>query len=431
MAKNQQDILNKLKIDELNPMQIAAGHAIHSSSNVVLLSPTGSGKTLAFLLPLIHSIDTKCDEIQALILVPTRELALQIEQVAREMGTGLKINAVYGGQSGSRDRMALKHRPAILIGTPGRVADRLRRDDFSLKSLSTIVLDEFDKSLEIGFEKEMKEIIGTLPAIKKRVLTSATQKLAVPKFVGLENLTTVDFTGTANSELIVQKVIGNNKLNALIDLLHHIGDAQGIIFCNFKDTINEVSNQLTAHQISHGVFQGGMEQVDREEALIKLRNGTHNIIIATDLAARGIDVNDLKFIIHYELPPRETEYTHRNGRTARMNADGTAYLLFGDRQRIPDYIPSMEALNLTKQDFKGYTEWRTLLVSTGRQDKVSKGDIAGTFFKIGQLNKDELGIIEIKQTCAFVAVHHAKAKKVAASLNNAKIKKKKVRVRLI
>jgi len=181
--KIQQHILQKLGIERLNPMQEEAKLAISSSDNVVLLSPTGTGKTLAFLLPIIAALDPECDEIQTLVLVPSRELAIQIEQVARDMGTGYKINAVYGGRSGSQDKLDLRHRPAILIGTPGRVADRLRRDSFSIDHIKTIVLDEFDKSLEIGFEVEMTEIIEALPNIQKRVLTSATQEVAIPESV--------------------------------------------------------------------------------------------------------------------------------------------------------------------------------------------------------------------------------------------------------
>mgnify|MGYP003404192841 FL=1 len=174
MSENKKDtiesILNKFEITALNPMQERASKAIQSKSDVVLLSPTGTGKTLAFLLPLIERLDRECEEIQLLILVPSRELAQQIEQVARNMGSGFKVNAVYGGRSGSEDKIDLRHRPAILIGTPGRVADRIRRDKFPLEYINTLILDEFDKSLEIGFEKEMTEIIDALPNVKQRIL---------------------------------------------------------------------------------------------------------------------------------------------------------------------------------------------------------------------------------------------------------------------
>jgi len=187
--KNQKRILEKLKIAELNPMQEEAHFAIHSKSEVILLSPTGSGKTIAFLLPIIAELDRDSDEVQALILVPSRELAIQIEQVSREMGSGFKINAVYGGRPFSKDKLELQHRPAILIGTPGRVADHLRRDTITANDIQVLVLDEFDKSLEIGFEDEMSEITRALPFVKKKILTSATQEIDIPNFVGLTNPT--------------------------------------------------------------------------------------------------------------------------------------------------------------------------------------------------------------------------------------------------
>ncbi|MDH7446641.1 DEAD/DEAH box helicase [Aquimarina sp. 2201CG14-23] len=431
--KNQQHILQKLGIEKLNSMQEEAKLAISSSDNVVLLSPTGTGKTVAFLLPIISGLDPDCSEIQTLILVPSRELAIQIEQVARDMGTGYKVNAVYGGRSGTQDKLDLKHRPAILIGTPGRVADRLRRDSFSTNHIKTIVLDEFDKSLEIGFEVEMTEIITALPTIQKRILTSATQEVAIPDFVGLTNPVQIDYLDEASSQLQLKTIISDtkDKLPTLVKALNHIGNQPGIIFCNYKDTIQRVSDFLQEHKIGHGCFYGGMEQKDRERALIKFRNGTHQIIIATDLAARGIDIPEIKYIIHYHLPLKSQEFTHRNGRTARMNADGTAYILQWKNEELPDFINKLEIQPLIDAPIPKPTGWKTLFISGGRRDKISKGDIAGLFFKQGKLNKDELGIIEIKPDCAFVAVKASKAKKVIEQVTNTRLKKKKVRVSMI
>jgi superfamily II DNA/RNA helicase len=286
--KDQKDILNKLKIEKLNPMQEEAILAINSSNDIVLLSPTGTGKTLAFLLPIIEQLDRKCSEVQVLILVPSRELAIQIEQVVREMGTGYKANAVYGGRAGSQDRIDLKHRPAILIGTPGRVADHLRREAFSVDHIKTLVLDEFDKSLEVGFENEMIEIVDALPNIQKRVLTSATQKLRIPKFVGITDPIQIDYLHEAISQLTVKTIVSpeKDKLETLVSAISHLGNQPGIVFCNFKETIQRVSDFLTDNNISHGCFYGGMEQVDRERALIKFRNGTHQLLVATYLSAR-------------------------------------------------------------------------------------------------------------------------------------------------
>ncbi len=428
--KNQEDILKKLKISKLNPMQEETLTAFESSSDIILLSPTGTGKTLAFLLPIIENLDAESNEIQVLILVPSRELALQIEQVIREMGSGYKTNAVYGGRAGYQDKLDLKHNPSILIGTPGRVADLLKRDRFSTQFIRTLVLDEFDKSLEIGFENEMIDIVTALPNIEKRVLTSATKASEIPAFVGLDHPVYIDYSDHTIAQLKVKTVVSptKDKLGTLVNTLNHLGNQPGIVFCNFKETIQEVSNHLTAKQIHHGCFFGGMEQIDRERTLIKFRNGTHRLIVATDLAARGLDIPELKFIIHFQLPPRIQEFTHRNGRTARMNADGTAYILKWVHEELPEFIGETEIETIKQAPTPNTPIWKTLYITGGRRDKISKSDIAGLFLKQGGLSNDELGLIEIKQDCSYVAVPASKMDALINTLNNSKLKTKKVRV---
>ncbi|MBG6129600.1 superfamily II DNA/RNA helicase [Aquimarina sp. EL_43] len=430
IIKKQQHILDKLNIKCLNSMQEDALVAIEETENTIILSPTGTGKTLAFLLPIIANLDPECKEIQALVLVPSRELAIQIEQVVREMGSGYKVNAVYGGRSISKDKIELKHTPAILIGTPGRIADHFSRERFSKESIKTLVLDEFDKSLEVGFEYEMRGIINELQGINKRILTSATQEIDIPDFVRLENPTIIDYLGDGVSNLTIKTVVSpsKNKLNTLVALLNQLGNQPGIIFCNLKDTISEVSNFLNKNNISHGCFYGGMEQKDRERSLIKFRNGTHQIIIATDLAARGIDIPEIKYIVHYQLPLKVEEFTHRNGRTARVNAKGTAYVLKWEKESLPDFIENAEIETITKESIRKPQYWQTLFISGGRKDKISKADIAGLFFKQGKINKDQLGVIELKQDCTFVAVPVSIADELVATLNNSRLKKKKIRV---
>ena len=431
--KNQQRILTKLGIEQLNPMQEEAQLAIHSCPEIIVLSPTGTGKTLAFLLPIIEELDTDCKGVQVLILAPSRELAIQLEQVTREMGTGYKINAAYGGTSFSKDKIALQHPPAILIGTPGRIADHLRRNTFSTQDLKTLVLDEFDKSLEIGFEKEMREIVDALPNVQKKILTSATHGVDIPDFVGLQNAQCIDYLEEGITTLQLKRIISpsKDKLEILVSALCHIGNQPGIIFCNFKDSIQRVSTYLTEHDISHGCFYGGLEQQERERALIKFRNGTHQIIIATDLAARGLDIPEIKFILHYHLPNRSQEFTHRNGRTARMHKEGTAYILQWDKEPLPDFVEATEIEELQVAKVPTPSNWATLFISGGRKDKISKGDIAGLFFRQGNLNKDELGLIELKQDCAFVAVPVSKAATLVQLFDNERLKKRKIRVKII
>ena len=432
-VKTRKELLNKLKIERLNPMQEEALLAISSTSNTVLLSPTGTGKTVAFLLPTIEALDKNCENTQMVILVPSRELAIQIEQVIREMGSGFKANAVYGGRPFSKDKMELSHAPAILIGTPGRIADHLRRETITVEDIKTLVLDEFDKSLEVGFEDEMKEIIDHLQYIEKRILTSATRLDEIPSFVGVQRELVIDYLDTKVSNLTIKKVMSpdKNKLETLAKLLHHIGNEPGIIFCNFKDTISFVSDFLQQKNIGHGCFYGGMEQIDRERALIKFRNGTHQIIIATDLAARGLDIPELSYIIHFQLPLKEEEFTHRNGRTARMNAEGTSYVLQWEKEHLPEFIKTRQIVKLKDASEDLQSQWATLFISGGRKDKISKGDIAGLLFKQGGLGKTDVGIIELKQDCAFVAVPKSKAASVVQKTTDTRLKKKKVRITVI
>jgi hypothetical protein len=213
-----------------------------------------------------------------------------------------------------------------------------------------------------------------------------------------------------------------------LHLLNHIGNQQGIIFCNLKDSIQKVSSFLESKNISHGCFNGGMEQKDRERSLIKFRNGTNQILIATDLAARGIDIPEMNYIIHFQLPLSKEEFTHRNGRTARVSAKGTAYVLKWKEERLPEFIGTPPVEDISKQSLRKPVFWETLFISGGRKDKISKGDIAGMFFKLGKLTKDQLGIIELKQDCAFVAVPAFIADQLVETLNNTRLKKKKVRV---
>lgn len=428
--REQDAILRKLNIHQLNPMQEEAIPTIERVKNTILLSPTGTGKTLAFLLPIINNLDITCKEIQALILVPSRELAIQIEQVIRNMGSGVKVNAVYGGRPISKDKIELKHPPAILVGTPGRIEDHFRSDRFSRESIQTLVLDEFDKSLETGFESEMKAIVKQLPNLKKRILTSATQGIEIPEFVGLHKPTVISYLKDAPSKLVLKTIISpsKNKLNTLLSLLNYLGNQPGIVFCNLRESVEGVSEFLHKNNISHGCFSGGMEQRDRERTLIKFRNGTYQVIIATDLAARGIDIPELKYIIHYELPRTAQEFTHRNGRTARVNAKGTAYILSWEKEYQPDFIKDVPIETIDSVGKRKAQFWQTLFISGGRKDKISKGDVAGLFFKQGNLTRDQLGVIELKQDCTFVAVPVDLAQDLVAKLNNSRLKKKKVRI---
>src|ERR1700712_201455 len=393
------EALANLKITALNQMQHAALDAA-KKGDVVLLSPTGSGKTLGFLLPLLSLLDEKVPTVQALILVPSRELALQIEQVFKTIGSGFKVNCCYGGHPVKIERNNLSQPPAVLIGTPGRIAHHLRRHSFSTDTIHTLILDEFDKSLEFGFQEDMEYIIKQLPNLKKRILTSATKMKEIPGFTGINKPVEVDFleNKTNAPDLKLKAVISPaaDKLDTLFALICKIGDKATLVFCNHREAVDRISDLLWDRGLVHDVFHGGMEQEDRERALLKFRNGSHRLLITTDLASRGLDIPEIEYVVHYQLPHNEEAFTHRNGRTARMHAKGTSYLLLSADEKLA-YLkqqPEIEELP-TKNTIPEPTPWLTLYIAAGKKDKINKVDIVGLLLKKGQLNKDDLGLIEV------------------------------------
>lgn len=419
----------KIGVSTLNDMQLKMREAYAENDELILLSPTGSGKTLAFLIPILENLDPNLKEVQALIVVPARELAIQIENVLRNMGTGFKVDAVYGGRDGAKDKVLLSQPPAILIGTPGRLLSHIERENFDHSFVETMVLDEFDKSLQLKFDEEMSAILEALTAVKKKVLTSATFGVEVPDFVGLKNPKELRFENAESSKLetYIVDTVGEGRDDVLIDLMASLGNDPGIIFCNYKDTVDAVSEELAYHKIEHVCFHGGLEQKDRERALIQFRNGSCSVLVATDLAARGIDIPDLKYIIHYQLPYTEEDFIHRNGRTARMAKEGRAFVL-KTKQALYDFINGEEYTVPERKGNMKPTGWKTIFISGGRKDKISKGDIVGLLTKTVGIPGDAIGVIELKRDCAFVGVRTAHINQVVSKANNVRLKKKKVRV---
>ncbi|MFC6998889.1 DEAD/DEAH box helicase [Rufibacter roseus] len=427
----QQKILDKLKITQLTEMQEATLQAA-KKHDVVVLSPTGSGKTLAFLLPLAERLQPALPGIQALILAPTRELALQIEQVLQQMGLGVKVDCFYGGHAMYEEKKSLANPPAVLIGTPGRIAAHLREHQLNTSSIHTLVLDEFDKALEMGFQEDMGFIIGELPHVNRRLLTSATAMETIPDFTGLRNPETVNFLQDSSSAPEIQlksvAVTGKEKLSPLYRLLCKIGNRPTIVFCNQRDAVEEVSSFLRSKKLAHGVFHGGLEQPDRERTLMKFRNGTYHLLLSTDLAARGLDIPEVEYVVHYQLPDAQA-FIHRNGRTARMHAKGTAYLLLHEGER-PAYLsttPTPEHLPAQASP-PPPSPWETLYISAGKKDKVNKVDIVGWILQKGKLEKTDLGRIELQDHAAYVAVNRQKIDKALPLLGAEKLKGKKVKV---
>ena len=429
-------ILAALKIGSLNEMQLASLKANEENDNVILLSSTGSGKTLGFLLPVINLLNKESKKVQALILVPSRELAIQIDDVFRKMATGYKVTVCYGGHKREIEENNLIQPPAVIIGTPGRVADHIRRNNFSLSEITTLVLDEFDKSLELGFLEEMSFIINSLPAIKKRILTSATESVRIPDFIGLSAPARLNFLlpveKPAEDELVIRTVLSpeKDKSETLFRLICSIGNKSTIVFCNHRESVERTSTLLKDKGIVNVFYHGGMEQQERESAMAKFKNGTSNVLITTDLASRGLDIPDIKYIIHYHLPATEDVYTHRNGRTARMEAGGKAVLILSEEEKLPNYITGkVEKFELPgRLELPEKPKWSTLFIAAGKKDKVNKIDIVGFLSNKGQLKKEDIGLIEVKDFFSFVAVRKLKAGEALERIKNEKIKNKKVKI---
>lgn len=427
-------VLKNLKIASLNEMQRVA---IDSASNTdtVILSPTGSGKTIAFLIPVLSRLDHAKPGIQAMILVPSRELALQIEQVFKAMGTGFKVNCFYGGHPVKTERNNLIEAPAVLIGTPGRIAYHIRHENFNPNAIHTIVLDEFDKALEFGFEEDMAFIISRLKNVGRRILTSATKMTEIPSFTGLGKSAEVNFLSDSNSlpDLVIKSVVSDaaDKLEALFSLICKIGNRSTLVFCNHREAVDRISALLWNMGLDHGVFHGGMEQEDREKALLKFRNGSYRFLITTDLASRGLDIPEIEFVVHYQLPHNEEAFLHRNGRTARMHSSGTAYVILTEDEK-PSFLKDKTVIEvLPEKDLvPENTSWATLYLGAGRKDKINKIDIVGLLMKKGKLEKDELGLIEVQDYASYAGVSRKKIANIVKLLKNEKIKNKKIKIEI-
>lgn len=427
-------LLSNLGITEQNPMQEAAFTTIQEEKETMLIAPTGSGKTLAFLLPIYTQLKEENKQIQCLILTPTRELTIQIEQVWKKMGTGFKINACYGGHNREVEINNLSVAPTILVGTPGRIADHISSQTVDISTVHTLVFDEFDKSLSLGFHDQMAFITQHLTGLSTKVLVSATAKIKIPDFTQILKPRILDFTKdqAEESRISLHTVFSaeKDKIECLYTLLCNLGAASSIIFCNHREAAERTSKLLWEKGIENAFFHGGMEQIDRERTLIQFRNGSTNFLIASDLAARGLDIDAVKNIIHYHLPPKNEDFVHRNGRTARMNAEGDAYIIVYKGETMPHYLTSLPDEITLKAGLAApkASDWTTLYISGGKKDKLSKGDILGFLAKTGGLTKDEIGLIEVLDFMAFVAVKKISLSSLLPTIQGEKIKGRKFKI---
>ncbi len=431
-----EEILSNLKIDALNEMQLASLEANKTRQDIVLLSSTGSGKTIGFLLPILNMLDENIKTTQAIIVVPSRELAIQIEQVFKMMGTGFKVTSCYGGHKRETEENNLVQPPSLIIGTPGRLCDHIRRGNITVDSIEVLILDEFDKSLELGFQEEMSFILNSLKNLKRKILTSATETIEIPAFIELKDPVRLNFLteGAEEKGLSIQSVTSadKDKADTLFRLICYLGNRSAIIFCNHRESVERVSTYLSKNGIINEFYHGALEQQERDSALCKFRNGTVNVLVTTDLASRGLDIPNIRYIIHYHLPHSEDIFIHRNGRTARMEASGTAILILSEEEKMPAYISQeVEQLQLPETvSLPEKPKWSTLFIAAGKKDKVNKVDIVGFLSNKGQLKQEDIGLIEVKDFFSFVAIRKLKMGQVLQLIKNEKIKNKKVKIEI-
>lgn len=427
------EFLKNLSITELNAMQEAVIDNFATAPNLMLVSPTGTGKTLAFLLSLYSKIHPDSKGVQAVVVAPSRELALQIEQVFRKMKTGLKVTCCYGGHDMKVEQDSLRDAPTLLIATPGRLADHIDRRSFDPATVRVVILDEFDKSLQLGFHDQIKVFFSALTGNQQHLLTSATKMEELPDFLPFRKAAVLDFTPEKPNENLRLRLVradSAEKAETLLRLVAGFNQEVCLVFCNHREAVERISQVFSNHKFEHGIFHGAMEQIEREKNLIKFRGGAHNVLIATDLAARGLDIPEIKHVVHYQLPLHQDAFIHRNGRTARMHAEGQAYLVQADDETLPPYLNQrLEEVILPEElTLPPPPAYACLYISAGKKDKISKGDIAGLLMKKANLQGDEVGLITTLDFASYVSVKRSLIQKTIVSLKDERIKKMKVKI---
>lgn len=436
----QKDILGALKahygITELNDMQQSVLATSSEEGDIILLSPTGSGKTIAFLVPLLKALKAPTGNLQAVIIAPSRELVIQIDKVARNIVTGHKITCCYGGHNVLDEKQSLSVTPSIIISTPGRLLDHIKREHINVHSTRLLVLDEFDKSLELGFQDEMRRILRRMPNISKRYLTSATAIEDIPDFVRIFKPQYIDFR--ENKEELTQRTTilrvnsdDKDKLQALLKLLKNVPNGRTIVFANYRDAVDRIYSFLKENNVPVGVYHGGLDQIDREKAISMFNNGSYSVMITTDLGARGLDIAEVMNIIHYHIPITEEIYTHRNGRTARVKATGNVYVLVNTVDKLPEYMEFDGHFDMKEDaEITIKAQYATLYFQAGKKEKISRGDIVGFISNNGGIDGKEIGTIDLHDHYALAAVPADKAKDILDRIKSLKIKNKRVRITL-
>lgn len=433
-------VLERLRIQELNTMQQTACKTIlGTADDVVLLSPTGSGKTLAYLLPTAHLVEENSEQVQVLVVVPGRELALQSSNVLKMMACGVRSVSCYGGRPAMEEHRTLKQvKPQVVFGTPGRLNDHLQKHNISPYAVRMLIIDEFDKCLEMGFHNEMSKLLRNLPGLQRRVLISATDAAEIPNFISLDSVCRLDFLvddEQVPSRVTIYEVRSamKDKLEELSRLLRSFGSSSSIVFLNYRDAVERTADYLRRDGFAVSLFHGGLEQKQREDSLYKFSNGSANVLVSTDLASRGLDIPNVDNIVHYHLPLGEEGYIHRVGRTARWEASGHTFFVLGPTEHLPEYIEGEIKVFELPVELPPPAEplMSTIYIGKGKKDKISRGDIVGFLCKKGGLTPDEIGKIDVNDRYAYAAIARHRLSEVLKNVQGEKIKGIKTVVELV
>ena len=450
------DVVRELGFARPTPIQSAAIPPLLAGRDLLGRSKTGSGKTAAFGLPLLQGLELERRAPQALVLCPTRELAGQVARELRKLGrglAGLRVLELIGGQPARAQRDALTRGAHVAVGTPGRLRDHLQTGALDPAGIRLVVLDEADRMLDMGFADEVDAILQELPRQRQTALFSATLPEAIEALGAAALRAAVQVHIEADDQpaegihQLYQVVNAEAKLAALAGLLQSYPHESVLIFCNFKASVRELDKALRGAGLSVARLDGDLDQPEREEVLVRFRNQSLRVLVATDVAGRGLDVEGLDLVINYELPSHAEVYVHRVGRTGRAGRAGVAISLVTERQTTRlEEIESLTGQQLERLADRGgrgrdsgaelralarKPKMATVLIRGGRRDKLRPGDILGALTgKAGGLSGSEVGKIEVHDRISFVAVARGQAHEAVARINRGQIKNKRFRASL-
>jgi ATP-independent RNA helicase DbpA len=441
--------LESLGYTSMTPIQTQALPVILDGKDIIAKAKTGSGKTAAFAIGLLDKLDVKQFSVQSLVLCPTRELADQVAKEIRRLARAthnVKVLTLCGGVSIGPQLGSLERGAHIVVGTPGRIVDHLGKGSLVLDQLRQLVLDEADRMLEMGFADALDQVLKACPLQRQTLLFSATYPEAIQKISAHCQHNPVEVTvESLHSEQHIEQHFyelqgGQEKSAAVKTLLAHFQPPASIIFCNTKQQCDEVCTELLAAGVSALALHGDLEQRDRDQVLVRFANKSCSVLVATDVAARGLDIKSLDAVINIELSRDPEVHVHRIGRTGRAGETGLALSVVAGNEmprvnRLEDYLQqtiALEALPITQKDpAELQPQMVTLCIDGGRKDKLRPGDILGALTKDAGLAGEQIGKIDIFDFCAYVAVNRSIAKSALQHLQQGKLKGKKFKARQI